>query len=217
MPAPIGLYFEEIEIGAVMETRGRTITEADLVQFAGLTGDYNPMHTDAEYMKSSVFGQRIAHGMLTLSYAVGQAYQLGFMERTVIAFRGLEMKFSLPVFIGDTHPRRTGGARKNRSPPHGRRLGRARREDRQSGGENRPVGQLDGAAGVQAFGVIFMPVPSPEQPSRTQHGGFERQREDEGRAAFGLDFRPRFSRHALRRPGGRRPAPDRPRSARRRG
>ena len=102
MPAPIGLYFEDIEIGAVMETRGRTITEADLVQFAGLTGDYNPMHTDAEYMKSSVFGQRIAHGMLTLSYAVGQAYQLGFMERTVIAFRGLEMKFSLPVFIGDT-------------------------------------------------------------------------------------------------------------------
>jgi 3-hydroxybutyryl-CoA dehydratase len=102
MPAPIGLYFEDIEIGALMETRGRTITEADLVQFAGLTGDYNPMHTDAEYMKSSVFGQRVAHGMLTLSYAVGQAYQLGFMERTVIAFRGLEMKFSLPVFIGDT-------------------------------------------------------------------------------------------------------------------
>ncbi len=102
MPAPIGLYFEDIEIGAVMETRGRTITEADIVQFAGLTGDYNPMHTDAEYMKSSAFGQRIAHGMLTLSYAVGQAYQLGFMERTVIAFRGLEMKFSLPVFIGDT-------------------------------------------------------------------------------------------------------------------
>jgi acyl dehydratase len=53
-------------------------------------------------MKSSTFGQRVAHGMLTLSYAVGQAYQLGFMERTVIAFRGLEMKFSLPVFIGDT-------------------------------------------------------------------------------------------------------------------
>ncbi len=100
--APIGLYYEEIEIGAEMITRGRTITEADLVSFAGLTGDYNPMHTDAEYMKGSVFGQRIAHGMLTLSYAVGQAYQLGFMEQTVIAFRGLEMKFSLPVFIGDT-------------------------------------------------------------------------------------------------------------------
>ncbi len=100
--APIGLYYEEIEIGTELVTRGRTITEADLVSFAGLTGDYNPMHTNAEYMKGSVFGQRIAHGMLTLSYAVGQAYQLGFMEQTVIAFRGLEMKFSLPVFIGDT-------------------------------------------------------------------------------------------------------------------
>jgi acyl dehydratase len=99
---PIGLYFEDIVIGAELQTRGRTITEADIVQFAGLTGDYNPMHTDADYMKGSAFGQRIAHGMLTLSYAVGQAYQLGFMERTVIAFRGLEMKFSLPVFIGDT-------------------------------------------------------------------------------------------------------------------
>src|SRR5215211_9092083 len=102
MEAPIGLYFEDIEPGAQLVTRGRTITESDLVQFAGLTGDYNPMHTDAEYMKNSAFGQRIAHGMLTLSYAVGQAYQLGFMERTVLAFRGLEMKFSLPVFIGDT-------------------------------------------------------------------------------------------------------------------
>ncbi|MFN8378299.1 MAG: MaoC/PaaZ C-terminal domain-containing protein [Anaerolineae bacterium] len=97
-----GLYYEDYEIGMTMSTRGRTITESDIVSFAGLTGDYNPMHTDAEYMKESMFGQRIAHGLLTLSYAVGQAYQLGFMERTVLAFRGLDMKFSLPVFIGDT-------------------------------------------------------------------------------------------------------------------
>lgn len=99
---PKGLYYEDYEIGQMMVTRGRTITESDIVQFAGLTGDYNPMHTDAEYMKDSIFGKRIAHGMLSLSYAVGQAYQLGFMEGTILAFRGLEMKFSLPVFIGDT-------------------------------------------------------------------------------------------------------------------
>ncbi len=99
---PIGLYFEDMTVDRVFRTRGRTITEADIVQFAGLTGDYNPMHTDAEYMKDHLMGQRIAHGMLTLSYAVGLMYQLGFMERTVLAFRGLEMKFSLPVFIGDT-------------------------------------------------------------------------------------------------------------------
>jgi len=99
---PRGLYFEEFEVDAVMRTRGRTITEADLVQFAGLTGDYNPMHTDAEYSKDSFMGQRVAHGMLTVSYAVGQAYQLGILERTVLGFRGLEMKFSNPVYIGDT-------------------------------------------------------------------------------------------------------------------
>lgn len=99
---PIGYYFEDIEIDKPLVTRGRTITESDIVQFAGLTGDYNPMHTNAEYMKTHPMGQRVAHGMLTLSYAVGQLYQLGFMERTVLAFRGLEMKFSLPVVIGDT-------------------------------------------------------------------------------------------------------------------
>jgi acyl dehydratase len=99
---PIGLYFEDIHVGERLVTRGRTITEADIVGFAALTGDYNPMHTDAHYMKTHPMGQRVAHGMLTLSYAIGQAYQLGFMERTVLAFRGLEMKFSLPVLIGDT-------------------------------------------------------------------------------------------------------------------
>lgn len=99
---PRGLYFEEFEIGATMRTRGRTISEADLVQFAALTGDYNPMHTDAEYSRGSFMGERVAHGMLSLSYAIGQAYQLGILERTVLGFRGLEMKFSNPVYIGDT-------------------------------------------------------------------------------------------------------------------
>ncbi len=99
---PRGLYFEEFEVGAAMRSRGRTITEADLVNFAALTGDYNPMHTDAAYSQSAFMGQRVAHGMLTLSYAVGQAYQLGILERTVLGFRGLEMKFSSPVYIGDT-------------------------------------------------------------------------------------------------------------------
>lgn len=97
-----GLYYEDYQVGVKMITRGRTITESDIVQFAALTGDFNPMHTDAEFMKTHPMGQRIAHGMLSLSYAVGQAYQLGFMEGTILAFRGLEMKFSLPVLIGDT-------------------------------------------------------------------------------------------------------------------
>lgn len=99
---PQGLFFEEFIIGEKLITRGRTITESDLVQFAALTGDFNPMHTDAEYSKNSFMGQRVAHGMLGISYAIGQAYQLGILERTVLGFRGLEIKFSVPIYIGDT-------------------------------------------------------------------------------------------------------------------
>lgn len=102
MSYPIGRFFEDYTVGESMTTRGRTITEADIVQFGALTGDFNPMHFDADYMQGHLLGKRVAHGMLTLSYAVGQAYQLGFLERTVLAFRAIEMKFSEPVFIGDT-------------------------------------------------------------------------------------------------------------------
>lgn len=99
---PVGLFYEDYTLGKTMITRGRTITEADIVSFGSLTGDFNPMHFDADYMQDHMLGQRVAHGMLTISYAVGQAYQLGFMEQTVLAFRGIEMKFSQPVYIGDT-------------------------------------------------------------------------------------------------------------------
>jgi acyl dehydratase len=99
---PLGLFFEDYEVGQKMITRGRTITEADIVQFGALTGDFNPMHFDDDYMKDHMLGKRVAHGMLTISYAVGQAYQLGFMEQTVLSFRSVEMKFSIPVFVGDT-------------------------------------------------------------------------------------------------------------------
>jgi 3-hydroxybutyryl-CoA dehydratase len=97
-----GYYYEDYQVGQKLTTRARTITETDIVQFGSLTGDFNPMHFDAEYMKSHMIGQRIAHGLLTVSYAAGQAYQLGFMEKTVLAFREMNMKFSVPVFIGDT-------------------------------------------------------------------------------------------------------------------
>ena len=99
---PRGLYFEEFEVGDQVESLGRTITEADIVNFASLSGDWNLIHTDAEYCKDQPFGQRVAHGLLVLSIASGQAMRLGFMEDTVIAFRGLDWKFVKPVFIGDT-------------------------------------------------------------------------------------------------------------------
>jgi 3-hydroxybutyryl-CoA dehydratase len=100
--APRGKYFEEFEIGNEVVSPSRTITEADVVMFAGLTGDYNQLHTDEEFAKSTPFGRRIAHGLLVLSYAVGLLGRLGFIEGTALAFRELSWKFSQPVFMGDT-------------------------------------------------------------------------------------------------------------------
>jgi acyl dehydratase len=100
--APRGKYFEEFEIGDEVVSPARTITEADVVMFAGLTGDYNQLHTDEEFAKTTPFGRRIAHGLLVLSYAVGLLGRLGFIEGTALAFRELTWKFSQPVFMGDT-------------------------------------------------------------------------------------------------------------------
>jgi acyl dehydratase len=99
---PRGLYFEEFEAGTSVESVGRTITEADIVQFAMLSGDWNQIHTDAEYSKEQMIGERIAHGLLVLSIATGLATRLGFMEDTVMAFMGLEWEFRAAVKIGDT-------------------------------------------------------------------------------------------------------------------
>lgn len=99
---PRGHHFEEFEVGETIVTTGRTITESDIVNFAGLTGDYNQIHIDAHYAAGEMFGQRVAHGLLILSIAMGLAVQTGFMERTVLAFREMDWKFSLPTMIGDT-------------------------------------------------------------------------------------------------------------------
>ena len=100
---PRGMYFEEFQPGQVIASAGRTVTEADIVNFAGLSGDYTQIHTDAEYSKKSLAGQRIAHGLLVLAIASGLAAQTGVLEGTVIVFREInEWKFIQPVFIGDT-------------------------------------------------------------------------------------------------------------------
>ena len=99
---PRGMYFEEFEVGYEIVSAGRTITEADIVSFAALTGDWTQIHVNAEYAKETMFGQRVAHGLLGLSIAAGLGAQLGFIEETVLAFRSLEWKFSAPIFIGDT-------------------------------------------------------------------------------------------------------------------
>lgn len=98
-----GMYFEEYEVGQKIRTEGRTVTEADVVNFAGLSGDFNPMHTDAAYAATTPFEQRVAHGALIFAIATGLAYRLRILEGTVLSFRAInEWKFSAPVFFGDT-------------------------------------------------------------------------------------------------------------------
>jgi acyl dehydratase len=100
MPA---LFFEDFELGQTVTSAARTITEHDVVTFAGLSGDFNQIHTDAEYAKNSLFGQRVAHGLLGLSVASGLAVQTGILGANVLAFREVgEWKFAKPVFLGDT-------------------------------------------------------------------------------------------------------------------
>lgn len=101
-PLARGRYFEEFEVGFQATTPARTITETDVVNFAALTGDWNQLHTDAEFARTTVFGQRIAHGLLALSIASGLITRLGLIEGTAEAFRELSWKFRAPVFIGDT-------------------------------------------------------------------------------------------------------------------
>jgi acyl dehydratase len=90
----------ELEQGATFTSPGRTITEADLVSFSALTGDWHPQHADAAWAETSRFGERVAHGMLVLSYAIGLT---GFDPDRVVALRGLDdVVFKRPVRIGDT-------------------------------------------------------------------------------------------------------------------
>lgn len=102
-PRVKGLFFEEFHSGQKIVSPGRTVTEADIVNFAGISGDYNLIHTDAAYSQAGPFGQRVAHGLLCLAIASGLANRTGIIEGTVIAFREIgEWKFVKPVFIGDT-------------------------------------------------------------------------------------------------------------------
>lgn len=98
-----GKYFDEWNENEEFETRGRTITETDVVMFAAMTGDYNELHTNEESAKGNQFGGRIAHGLLGLSISHGLLFRTGFLDGTAIAFVGLEdWKFVSPIFLGDT-------------------------------------------------------------------------------------------------------------------
>ena len=97
-----GLYLEDFEIGKTYFSPARTVTEADVVNFAGLSGDFNPMHVDEEYAKQNLFGTRIAHGALGFIISTGLSNQMGIYEGTTIAFMECTVKYPAPLKIGDT-------------------------------------------------------------------------------------------------------------------
>jgi acyl dehydratase len=100
----VGYTYADLHVGMSFRSPGRTITDADLVAFAGLTGDYSELHTSEVYARASQFGRRVAHGMLGLAYAHGLMWpRTGELRATAIAFLGItDWKFTGPIFVGDT-------------------------------------------------------------------------------------------------------------------
>jgi acyl dehydratase len=113
-----GKYYEDFEIGETYVSQGRTITEADDATFAGLSGDFNPLHTNAEFAKTTPFGQRIAHGMLTVAVSTGMSNWSGLFAGTTIALLEQNIKYKGAVMFGETvHLRMTVTEKKETSKP----------------------------------------------------------------------------------------------------
>ncbi|MBN8973350.1 MAG: MaoC/PaaZ C-terminal domain-containing protein [Xanthobacteraceae bacterium] len=98
----MGRLFDEFSIGQRFETPSRTITEADIGTFAGLTGDYNPVHTDEVFAAATGFGGRIAHGPMGIGIAFGLASRLDLIDGTVVALLGVTWDFKAPMRPGST-------------------------------------------------------------------------------------------------------------------
>ncbi|HUA85307.1 MAG TPA: MaoC/PaaZ C-terminal domain-containing protein [Bryobacteraceae bacterium] len=97
------MYFEDYAVDSVAVSRGRTITESDIVNFAGLSGDFVELHVNEEYARSGPFGRRIAHGALIFSISTGLMMQMTDSLDAIVAFYGVDkLRFVAPVFIGDT-------------------------------------------------------------------------------------------------------------------
>ncbi|NMM94546.1 MaoC/PaaZ C-terminal domain-containing protein [Bifidobacterium oedipodis] len=110
------LYFEDYELGSTRVTGARTITEADFVIHAGQTGDFFPHHMDAEFAKTTEFGQRIAHG--TLTFSVGVGLTASFVNPVAFSYGYDHLRFIKPVFIGDTIHTEVTIHEKKDSPKH---------------------------------------------------------------------------------------------------
>lgn len=97
-----GVPFAEWEIGDWFETASRTVTEADIVNFAGVSGDFNPLHMDAVFAEKTVFGKRIAHGALVFAITTGLMNATEITKDEFIGFLEADVKWPRPVYIGDT-------------------------------------------------------------------------------------------------------------------
>jgi acyl dehydratase len=96
-------YLEDLAAGDTFTSAARTVTESDVVAFAGLSGDFNPIHTDVEFARDTPYGQRVVYGLLGLSMLTGLLDRTGLFSGTAIAMLGIrDWTFSAPMFIGDT-------------------------------------------------------------------------------------------------------------------
>jgi acyl dehydratase len=99
------LFWEDLAVGQAFTTPSRTVTEADLVNFACLSADFNRLHVDAEYAAGTVYGQRVAHGMLVVSLMSGLTTRMllnQFLDKSIVGLLDMRCRFPKPTFIGDT-------------------------------------------------------------------------------------------------------------------
>jgi len=97
------LYFEDLEVGQTFRSPARTVTEADLTIFSMVSGDWNPVHSDAEFARDTPYGQRIVHGVLGVAIVTGMFDRIGIFENSALALLGIdEWRFRAPILVGDT-------------------------------------------------------------------------------------------------------------------
>lgn len=97
------LYYEDLEVGQTFRSPARTVTEADLTIFSMVSGDWNPIHSDAEYARETPYGERIVHGVLGMAIVTGMFDRLGIFEDSALALLGIdEWRFRAPILVGDT-------------------------------------------------------------------------------------------------------------------
>lgn len=136
----MGLYFEDFVLDRPIATRRRTVGEGDITAFAGLVGDWNPLHVDEEFAKATGYGGRIAHGPLTLSMAIGLMSQQNLIDGTALGLLGLEWSFSHPVRIGDSIDALVTPVEKRLTSRAGRGIVKLRFEVRNQAGETIQLG-----------------------------------------------------------------------------